>query len=75
MIEFRRGKNPPDSTILDNWVFENAIFTDKYSQKLYEALKLLSVNNNLSGKLVSSLESSVTLDERFKITLTSIFYS
>ena len=37
-----------------------------YFQKLYEACLL--VNNNLCGKSVLLLESSITFDERFKVT-------
>ena len=35
-------------------------------QKLYESS--VSVNNNLCGKLVSSLELPIKFDERFKVT-------
>ena len=37
-------------------------------QKLYEASKLVSVNNNLCRKLVSSLEAPITFDKRFNAT-------
>ena len=34
-------KNPPDCTILSNWVFDNCILTEKLFQKFYKALKLV----------------------------------
>ena len=33
----------------------------------------VSVDNNLCGKLVSSLELSITFDERFEVTSVPIF--
>ena len=46
-------------------------------QKLYETLQsfeaCLLVNNNLCGKLFSSLESPITFDEIFKITSVPFF--
>ena len=44
-------------------------------QKLCEALKLvyLLVNNNLCGKLFSSVESPTTPDESFKVTSVPFF--
>ena len=44
-----------------------------YLQKLYKAENLMSVNNNLCGKLVSSLESAITFGERFKVTSIPFF--
>ena len=37
-------------------------------EKLYEALKLALVNNNLCGKLFSSLEPPTTFEKNFKVT-------
>ena len=46
----------------------------KYSQKLCDLSKAcLSINNNLCGKLISTLESSITFDERFKVTSVPFF--
>ena len=42
-----------------------------YYEYIYEAL--ISVNNNLCGKLILSLESPITLDERFKVTSVPFF--
>ena len=46
-------------------------------QKLYEFLKLnitcVLLNNNLCGKLVSSLERPIKFDERFKFTSVPFF--
>ena len=65
------GKMPSDYIIL---FFENFILVDEAFAK---ALKILetcaSVNNSLCGKLVSSLESLITFDERFKVTSVTFF--
>ena len=67
-------RTPPSCTILDNWVFENFTLTD---ERFFKALGILetcvSVNNNLCGKLVSSLEFSTTFDERFKVPSVPFF--
>ena len=44
-------------------------------QKLYEILETsISVNDNLCGKLFSSLESPITFDEIFKVTSVLFFF-
>ena len=48
-------RNPADCTILDSWVFNNFILGHEFFPKL-------------CGKLVSSLESPITFDERFKVS-------
>ena len=53
-----------DSSVLDNFLSADELFV-KASQSLKTCL---SVNNKLRGKLVSSLESLITLDKRFKFT-------
>ena len=46
-------KNPPYCIILDNWVFDNLISTDKWSAKALQKFEnCLLNNNNLWGKLV-----------------------
>ena len=63
-------RTPPNYTILDNWAFENFILADKPFAKALRISKTgVSVNNNLCGKLVSSIEFSIKFDERFKVTL------
>ena len=53
-----------DCMILDNRVFESFISTDEpFSNALRIFATWILVNNNLCGKLVSSL-----IDERFKVT-------
>ena len=48
---------PPDFIILDNWDFDSIISVDDLLAKaLRRFATCLSVNNNLCGKLVSSLE-------------------
>ena len=64
--------NPPDCTILDNWVFYNLISVDDL---LIKALRIfvtcLLVNDNLWGKLVSSLP--IVFDDNLKNTPVSFF--
>ena len=55
-------------------VLDNFILADELFAKTLRPLKdCLSVNNNLCGKLFSSLESPVTFDERFKVNSLSFF--
>ena len=50
-------RTPPKCTNLDNWVFENFILTDEPSAKFLQIFETcVSVDNNLCGKLVSSIE-------------------
>ena len=52
------------------------MLADKLFAKALRRLETcLSVNNNLCGKLISSLESPVTFDERFKATSVIFFIS
>ena len=44
------------------------LLADKLFAKNFAKLWNVSVNNNLCGKLVSSLESTITFDERFNVT-------
>ena len=55
-------KNPPDCPILCNLVFDNL----QKALRSFETCVL--VNNNLCGKLFSSLESPTTFDEVFKVS-------
>ena len=51
------GRNCLDRTILDSWVFDNFIVTDELFLIALRRLETcVSVNNNLCGKLISSLE-------------------
>ena len=66
----KSARNPPDFIILDNWVFQNLILAGEPFTKVLRSLEnYILVNNNLFGKLASSLESPSTFDERFKVTL------
>ena len=53
-------KNPPDFTVLCNWVFKHFILA------LQSFKVCVLVNNNLFGKLFSLLVSLTIFDERFK---------
>ena len=56
------------STILENWDFDNFVLAYELFAKALQSLKTcVSVNDDLYGKWVSSLESLITFDERFKI--------
>ena len=67
-------KNPPDCTILDNWVFENFILAVESFETALQLFKTcVLVNNNLWGKLFSSLESPTIFDERFKVASVPFF--
>ena len=60
----------------NNWVFENFILPDEPFAKALGILETcVSVKNNLCEKLVLSLESPTTFDERFKVTWAAFFYS
>ena len=62
---FKRSPTiPPNCIILDNWVFENFILADELFSKVLQSFEnYVSVNNNLCGKLVSSLEFPIKSDE------------
>ena len=61
-------RNPLNYTILDSYVFKSFILAD---EPFVKALRVLAtcalIKNNLCGTLVSSLDSLVTFDERFKV--------
>ena len=72
MVKF---KNSLNCSLLDSWVFGYFMLADQlYAEAFWSLETCLSVNNNLCGKLVSSLESPITLNERFKVT-SVLFYS
>ena len=65
-----RSINPPNCIILGNYVSESFLLADEsFSKALRSFETCVLVNNNLCGKLVSSLELPVKFDERFKFTL------
>ena len=70
---FRNGRknlpiNPPGCPILCNWVFDNFVLAEEPFAKALRSIETcILVNNNLCGKLVSSLESLTTFDESFKL--------
>ena len=62
-------KNPLDCPILCNWIFYNFILDEELIAKALRSLETcVLVNNNLWGKLFSSLESQIIFDEIFKVT-------
>ena len=57
-------RNPTNCTIFDNWVFENLISTDELLANALRIFKTcLLVNNNLCGKLDSSLDWPIILGD------------
>ena len=67
-------KNSPFCTILNNWVFGNFILAEELFVKALRSFgTCMLVNNNLWGKLFSSLESPTILDEIFKVTSVPFF--
>ena len=66
---FKGSRKPSNYTILESWVFDNFVLADELFAKALQGLETyVSVDNNLRGKLVSSLELPITFDERFKVT-------
>ena len=60
--------------ILDKRIFENFVLADETFAKAFTMFETCaSVNNNLYGKSVSSLEIPIKCDERFKVTSVPIF--
>ena len=67
-------KIPPDCPILCNLVFDNFILAYELFAKALRSFKTcVLVNNSICGKLFSSLESSTTFDESFKVTSVLFF--
>ena len=67
-------KNPPDCTILCNWVFDKfKLAKELFAKPLWSLETYVLVNNNLCGKLFLLLESRTIFDERFKATLVPSF--
>ena len=59
-------KNPRDWPVLCNSIFHNIILADDLFAKALRRLETcVLVNNNLWGKIFSSLESPIIFDERF----------
>ena len=53
---------------LCNWAFDNYILAEELFAKALQSLETcVLVNNNLCGKLFSSLESPATFDEIFNV--------
>ena len=67
-------KNPANCPIIRNWVFESYILADEPFAKVLRSFKTsVLLNNNLWGKLFSSLESPTIFDERFNVTFVPFF--
>ena len=68
------GKNPPNCTILDSWVFENFILVDEPFSKVLRSLETcVLVNDNLYRRSVWSLDSATTFYKRFKVAWVPFF--
>ena len=67
-------KNPLGCPILCNWIFGNFILAEEpFGKSLPSFETCILVNNNLCGKLFSSLESLKVFRESFKITSVPLF--
>ena len=65
-------KNLSHCLIFCNWIFDNFLLVDEsFAKALLKNYAL--VNNNIYGKLFSSLESPTTFDEIFKVTSVPFF--
>ena len=61
-------QKPPDWPISCNWVFDDFVLADKPFEKALRSFETcVLVNNNLCGKLFSSLESPARFDEFLKV--------
>ena len=68
------SRNPLKCIILDDWVFENVILANKTFAKALQIFETcVLVNNNLCGKLVSSLDSMKDSMKDFKVTRVPFF--
>ena len=61
------NKTSSNYIILYSYVFKK-IYDESFAKALRIFETCVLVNNNLCGKLVSSLESTTTFDEGFKVT-------
>ena len=60
--------------IFDNWVFDSLILTGElFVEALWRFATCVLVNNNLCGKLVSSLISRIIFDDNLKTVSVSYF--
>ena len=74
-VPIKWARLPPDCILLDNWVFEHFILVDEPFAKALRSLEMFAwANNNLCGKLVSSLEPPITFDEIFKVAPVSFLF-
>ena len=76
---FRNGprsltRNPLHCPILYKWDFDDLILVGElFAEALRSRETCVLVNNNLCGKLYSSLELPIIFDERFKVTSVPFF--
>ena len=67
-------RNSPDWTVLDSSTFDIFLLVDELFAKASPRHKTsLSVNNYLCEKLISSFESPITFNERFKVSSVPFF--
>ena len=68
------NRTSPNCTILDNRVFGNFILVNEPFAKVLRIFETCVNNNNLCGKLVSSIGLSIKFDERFEVTSVQFFW-
>ena len=66
----KHTRNRSNWTILDSWVFDYFILANELFPNVLQRIKTFELvnNDNLCGRLLSSLESLITFDERFNVT-------
>ena len=65
-----------DSLVSSNWAFDNFLLTEELFAKALGSFETCAlVNNNLWGKLFSSLESPTMCDKNFQSYFSITFYS
>ena len=66
----KHTRNCSNCTILDSWVFDYFILANELFPNVLQRIKTFELvnNDNLCGRLLSSLESLITFDERFNVT-------
>ena len=70
------NRNPLSCAILNKLVFESFMLVDEPFDKVIRVIETsVSINNNLCGKLISSLEFPIKFEKRFKFTSVPFFIS
>ena len=67
-------RNPPDCTILNNWVLDNFTSADELLAKVLQSFETcLPIGGKFYGNMVLSLKSTIIFDDRSKVTQVAFF--